>query len=327
MMRIAGLCRRAVAQGLVVGVMLFSSAAGISAQERKLIIGYTARDLNNFPLFAAQARGYFKEVGKDVELVQIRSNIGLSGLLGGSVDYYTSFSSAVTLAAQQGSPIVGIFSMIERPSLYMVTRPEIRSMVELKGKTIGLGSIGGITVTITRRMLANYGINANEFTVVSSGDLPVRLAAVKSGAIHATLAGPPAPVQAKELGLNVLASAADTVDFPLAGLSTSVAKIRANRAEVVAVLTAMLRGLLFVRSQRNEAIGLIQKLFKMERQLAEAGYDQTLPAYSKDGTASARGIESVLEVARQGGVSKAVGVNDVVDFSPLREAQAVIKLH
>lgn len=325
-MRIPGQYRRATANALALVLLLLSSAAELLAQEKKLIIGYTARDLNNFPLFAAQARGYFKDAGKEVELVQIRSNIGLSGLLRGSVDYYTSFSSAVTLAAQMGSPVVGIFSMIERPSLYMVTRPEIRSMPELKGKTIGLGSIGGITVTITRRMLANYGINANEFTIVSSGDLPVRLAAVKSGAIHATLAGPPAPVQAKELGLNVLASAADTVDFPLAGLSTAVAKIRNNRAEVVAVLTAMLRGLLFVRSQRSEAVGLIQKLFKMDRYLAEAGYDQTLPAYSKDGTASARGIESVLEVARQGGGAKAVGVNDVVDFGPLREAQSAVKL-
>jgi len=325
-MIITGRCRRAIANALALVLILLASTAELSAQEKKLIIGYTARDLNNFPLFAAQARGYFKDAGKEVELVQIRSNIGLSGLLGGSVDYYTSFSSAVTLAAQQGSPIVGIFSMIERPSLYMVTRPEIRSMAELKGKTIGLGSIGGITVTITRRMLASYGIAANEFTIVSSGDLPVRLAAVKSGAIHATLAGPPAPVQAKELGLNVLASAADTVDFPLAGLSTAVAKIRSNRAEVVAVLTAMLRGLLFVRSQRSEAIALIQKLFKMDRALAEAGYDQTLPAYSKDGTTSARGIESVLEVARQGGGAKAVGVNDVVDFAPLREAQSAVRL-
>ena len=88
----------------------------------------------------------------------------------------------------------------------------------------------------------------------------------------------------------------------------------------------MLRGLLFVRNQRSEAVGLIQKVFRMDRELAEAGYDQTLPAYSKDGSASARGIESVLEVARQGGAAKSVGVNDVVDFTPLREAQALVKL-
>jgi len=325
-MTVARKFNRPIAALLAFGLFLTLDRTLLLGQEKKLIIGYTARDLNNFPLFAAQARGYFKDPGKEVELVQIRSNIGLSGLLGGSVDYYTSFSSAVTLAAQQGSPIVGIFSMIERPSLYMVTRPEIRSMAELKGKTIGLGSIGGITVTITRRMLASYGLSANEFTIVSSGDLPVRLAAVKSGVIHATLAGPPAPVQAKALGLNVLASAADTVDFPLAGLSTATAKIRGNRAEVVSVLTAMLRALLFVRNQRSEAVGLIQKVFSMDRELAEAGYDQTLPAYSKDGTASARGIESVLEVARQGGAAKTVGVNDVVDFSPLREAQSALKL-
>ncbi|HMA79296.1 MAG TPA: ABC transporter substrate-binding protein, partial [Candidatus Binatia bacterium] len=195
-----------------------------------------------------------------------------------------------------------------------------------RGKTIGLGSIGGITVAITRRMLAHYGIAANEFTVVSAGDLPVRMAAVKSGAIHATLAGPPAPVQAKEMGLNVLASAADTVDFPLAGLSTSTAKIKTNRQEVVSVLTAMLRGLLFVRNQRSDAIALVQKLFKMDRDLAEAAYDQTLKAYSKDGTASAKGIESVLEVARQQGLPRPVTVADVVDFGPLKEAQAALKV-
>jgi ABC-type nitrate/sulfonate/bicarbonate transport system substrate-binding protein len=310
----------------MVAAAFILNAPATSAQDKKLIIGYTARDLNNFPLFAAQAKGFFKEAGKDVEIVQMRSNIGLAGVLGGSVDYYTSFSSAVTLAAQQGSPIVGIFSMIARPSLFMISRPEIRSMAELKGKIIGLGSVGGITVEITRRMLASYGVAASDFTIVSTGDLPVRMAAVKSGAIHATLAGPPAPSQAKDMGLNVLASAADTVDFPLAGLSTSTAKIKSNRAEVVAVLTAMLRGLQFVHSQRAEAVALIQKIFKMERALAEAGYDQTLKAYSKDGTASSKGIESVLEVARQQGPGKAVTVNDVVDFGPLREAQAALKL-
>ena len=310
---------------LVVAVGLINPPA-ILAQDKKLIVGYTARDLNNFPLFVAQAKGFFKEAGKEVEVVQMRSNIGLSGLLGGSVDYYTSFSSAVTLAAQQGSPLLGIFSMIARPSLFMIARPEIRSMAELKGKIIGLGSVGGITVEITRRMLAAYGIPASDFTIVSTGDLPVRMAAVKSGAVHATLAGPPAPSQAKDLGLNVLASAADTVDFPLAGLSASVAKIKTNRAEVVAVLTAMLRGLLFVHNQRSDAIALIQKIFKMDRVLAEAGYDQTIKAYSRDGTASAKGIESVLEVARQQGASRPVTVNDVVDFAPLREAQAALKL-
>jgi hypothetical protein len=64
----------------------------------------------------------------------------------------------------------------------------------------------------------------------------------------------------------------------------------------------------------------------MERSLAEAGYDQTLKAYSKDGTASNAGIESVLEVARQQGARQQVKVADVVDFGPVREAQAALKV-
>ena len=92
------------------------------------------------------------------------------------------------------------------------------------------------------------------------------------------------------------------------------------------MLTAMLRGLLFVRNQRAESITFIKKIFKMERQMAEAGYEQTVKAYSRDGTASTKGIESVLDIARQQGVPRPVSVADVVDFGPLREAHAILKL-
>jgi hypothetical protein len=88
----------------------------------------------------------------------------------------------------------------------------------------------------------------------------------------------------------------------------------------------LLRGLLLVRNQRAESITLIQKIFKMERHMAEDGYDQTIKAYSRDGTASTKGIDSVLDIARQQGIPRPVSVADVVDFGPLREAQAILKL-
>jgi NitT/TauT family transport system substrate-binding protein len=300
-------------------------SASVFAQDKKIIIGYTARDLNNFPLFAAHAKGFFTETGKSVELVQIRSNIGLAGLLGGAFDYYTAFSSAIQWAAQ-GSPVVGLMTMVDRPSMYLVSRPEIRTVADLKGKTIGLGAIAGINAVITQRILAQYGLGPGDYTMVVTGDLPLRMAAVKSGAVQATTAAPPGPVQAKEMGLNVLAYAGDVVDFPLAGLSTATAKVKSSRAEVVSVITAVLRGVLFVRSQRAEAVAVMQKIFKMDRNLAEAAYDLQIKAYSKDGSASNKSIESVIEVARQNGVTRPLAPADVVDFAPLREAQAALKL-
>ena len=68
--------------------------------------------------------------------------------------------------AQERKLIIGYTA---RPSLYRVSRPEIRSMTDLKGKIIGLGAIGGITLTITQRMLAHYGLAVGDFTVVSAG--------------------------------------------------------------------------------------------------------------------------------------------------------------
>jgi ABC-type nitrate/sulfonate/bicarbonate transport system substrate-binding protein len=138
------------------------------------------------------------------------------------------------------------------------------------------------------------------------------------------MAAPPAPVIAKEWGFNVLAFSGDYVDYPLAGLGTTVAKIKNSRGEVVAVLTAVLRGLNFIKSNRNETVSLIQKLLKMDAKLAEAAYDLSLKSYSFSGTASDAGIKNVLDLAQATGASHQLKPADVVDFGPLREAQAAL---
>ncbi len=294
-----------------------------NAQEKRVVVGYTARDLNNFPLFAAQAKGFFREVGINPELVQVRSTVGLAGLLTGSVDYNTSFSSAIRWAAQ-GSPVVGVMSMVDRPNFYLIVRPEIRNVTDLRGKAVGVGAVGAINDIITRKMLAHFGVGPDEVTMMGIGDLPVRMAALRSGSIQATTAPPPAPIQAKEMGLNVLAFAGDIVELPLAGLSTTTAKLKSVRSEVVSIVTAVLRGLLFIRNRRQESVALMQKIFKMDRGAAEASYDLSVKSYSVDGSASLAGIQSVLDIGRTQAGNRRVTPSDVVDFGPLREAEAAL---
>ena len=54
-----------------------------AAQDKKIVIGYVARDLNNFPPLLADAKGYFRQGGIAPQLVQVRSTIALPGILGG----------------------------------------------------------------------------------------------------------------------------------------------------------------------------------------------------------------------------------------------------
>ena len=301
-------------------IIALISARFAAAADPRPVIGYVARDLNNFPPILAQAKGFFRDAGVAPELVQIRSNVALAGLLGGSVDYTTAFSTSIGRAVH-GAPLRAVLAMVAKPSFYLVARPEIRTVADLKGKVIGVGAIASTNHIITQKVLANFGVGADDVTIVATGDYPLRMAALKSGAIQATMAAPPAPVQAKQWGFNVLAYAGDYVDLPLAGLATTTSKIKESRAEVVSVITAILRALLFMRAERPETILLIQKLLKMEKGLAETTYDLSIQSFSVDGTASNKGLQNVIEMSQP---ARPVAPADVFDFAPLREAQATL---
>jgi ABC-type nitrate/sulfonate/bicarbonate transport system substrate-binding protein len=299
------------------------SASPAAAQEEKVVIGYVARDLNNFPLLLAEARGFFREAGIVPQLVQMRSTVGLAGLQSGSIDYYTAFVSAIRWAAQ-GVPLMGVLAMVDKPNFYLVSRPEIRTVADLRGKIVGVGSIGDINYIVTQKVLAHFGLGPTDLTIMAAGDFPLRMTALKSGAIQATMAAPPAPIIAKEWGFNVLAFSGDFVDYPLAGLATTTSKLKGARSEVVSVIAAILRGLLFIKANRTETVSLIQKLLKMENKVAGAAYDLSFKSYSFSGSASDQGLRNVIDLVQTSAPTRQVTPEDVVDFGPLREAQAAV---
>ena len=318
------LCFVAIAS--VCAVVIAMGASRAASAEKQIIIGYVARDLNNFPLLLAEAKGFFRDLGVTPELVQVRSTVALPGILGGAIDYTTAFGTSIG-RAMQGAPLRGVLAMVAKPSFYLVARPEIRAVPDLKGKVIAVGSLGTVNHLVTQKVLANFGIGPADAIIMAVGDTPVRMAAVKSGTVQATMAAPPAPIQAKEWGFNVLAYAGDYVDLPLAGLATTTSKLKDSRNEVVSVVKGILRGLVFMRAHRAETVLLIQKLLKMEKATAEATYDLSIPSFSADGSASAKGLQNLIDMSSNQAAGRQVMAAEVVDFGPLKEAQAALRVH
>ena len=143
-------------------------ASPATAQEKKVVIGYVARDFNNFPLLLAEAKGYFREAGITPELVQVRSTVALPGILSGSIDYTTAFGTSIGRAIQ-GAPLRGVLAMVAKPSFYLVARPEIRTVLDLKGKIVAVGSLGTVNHLVTQRVLANFGVVPEEATIMAVG--------------------------------------------------------------------------------------------------------------------------------------------------------------
>jgi hypothetical protein len=79
-----------------------------------------------------------------------------------------------------------------------------------------------------------------------------------------------------------------------------------------------------MKDHRAETITLIQKLLKMEKSVAEATYDLSIQSFSSDGSVSAKGIQNIIQMSSAQVGGRQVVPSDVVDFGPLREAQAAL---
>lgn len=310
----------------ILGLMIFPVTRFAIAQEKHVTIAYPGRDFNNLAPIVAEAKGFFRHAGVSPAITQMRSNVALTAMIGGSVDYYGGFSSAI-LSAARGAPMVGILVVIERPNFYLITRPEIRAVADLKGKILGVGALKDSNDIISRKMLTHFNMAPDKDVVIRAiGDLPVRMAAMSSNVIQATTAPPPAPIMAKQMGFQVLAFAGDIVDLPLSGLSASTAKIKTARNEVVSVVTAVLRGLLFMRNNPQETVTIMKQWLKMDDATAQATYDLSIKSLSSDGTCSVQGIQAWIDEAGEQGSRRQILPTESVDFGPLQEVQKVLKI-
>ena len=96
-----------------------------------------------------------------------------------------SISTAIS-AAQRGAPIKVLAVTLHRPLFWLVARPEFKNISDLKGKVLGVVSIGGAQHGALRYMLRKGGINPDsDVTTILAGDVPTQLQSLASNAIQA----------------------------------------------------------------------------------------------------------------------------------------------
>ena len=98
-----------------------------------------------FPL--AQKRGFLKEEGIDAEIIRVTGGASSAALSSGEVDYGTGMAVGAEIT---GIPVKVVACYVPAPVLALVARPEIKSVQELSGKTVGVSAIGGVSIFAAR---------------------------------------------------------------------------------------------------------------------------------------------------------------------------------
>src|ERR1700756_1308687 len=305
----------------VIIAVLVSSQPSLRAAE-KIKFALPGNSMGYLPLFVAVHRGFFKDKGIDIELPRLIPAMAQNALISGDVQYHGLADSGLRLAAK-GAPIKAIFYGADRPMYYLVGQKEIRSVAELKGKKVGVSQFGGTSDLSARLALKKFGVEpGRDALLIQIGAEGTRVAALKVGSVDAIIVPVPAVVLLKREGFNELSFVGDVVEFASNGYSTTDQRIKEHPQEVKKVLRAMYRGLRFAKENPEGTIGVIEKEWKVEPDVAKESYKAIVKALNDDGIIGEKQLRVHFDIIRksENNIGE-IPVDKVVDFRLLREVR------
>lgn len=273
----------------VLTLFITGSASATSAAEPKVVnIGWTGGSgWTALPDRVASERGFFEKEGLRVRYIQFQgTNLMLSALLANELDYVTILPF-IAGAATRGLPVKIVAATTKASGYAIVARPDIDSIKALKGKKIAINSFGSSADFAIYQLLSRNGLDPNKDITLQAiaGSPDARFAALISGSVDATVVNSPFEYRAEQKGFKTLLSVKETAEYvriPINGLSTTQRKIEKEPDEIVRVLRAQRGAILFLQSQREIGVGLLEKLLKIDRPAAERFYSVYRDQYNPD---------------------------------------------
>ncbi len=288
-MRIARLIRFLALVGIVL------APAPSFSQTSRLIVSAPSKSLTWFPAALAKERGFFADEGLEVDFVIMNPRVALQAVISGDVAYTTALGSTIR-AAFRGIPLRVVLTICEKPHFALIAQPGITSMDKLKGKVLGISSFGASSDTMARAVLNKYKLApGQDVKILAVGGGLNRLAALKSGAIDATLIEAPYNIMLEREGFSRLLFVGDIVPSPIAGFGTTVERIQKQSGEIRKLVRATLRAIRFAKTNRQESVKSIAKWTGMELPLAQGSYDMAVETWSAGGVPGAEALRATME--------------------------------
>jgi ABC-type nitrate/sulfonate/bicarbonate transport system substrate-binding protein len=252
------------------------------------------------PFVIAREMGYYRAEGLQVELVVMRAATSTQALIGGNVEFVTA-GAAVLLPALQGAPIRFLFSAFYQPMYWLFSKSELRTIKSLRGKKIGVSSIGSGPDSLLRQILKNNGIDGGrDATIMAVGEGTQRFYALQAGSVDAAMLGIPANLMAQDAGFHELVSFLKEDLVELQGSIVMREGLqRTDPALIEKFLRGTLKGFLYYRNNRSGTIKILSRFMKISEDQMARIYDSILRGLTQDGTVSEelqkKSVEHILE--------------------------------
>lgn len=309
---------------MTLGVFALPAAqAGAAAAPTKVTIHIPSRSLSIMPYYFGKDKGFFAAEQLEPQLIMMAPPTAIAAMVAGELEF-SSTTGAATSAIMRGLPIRRIFYVQQDPVHVLLAQPEIKSVQDLIGKTVGVTALTDAVGMSASVILRANGIEAGKVTLLALQVTDNAIQSLVSKRVAATLLAPPYVEELEAKGFVKLADARTYAPLSFIGLVTAQETMKKSPQKVQGMVAALHRTMNYIvnPANRKEVVEYVASYHKLDLPLAEKAMVAQMLGYSKDGTKPRAAVEKEIEIYRETlKVAKAFTPDDLEDMSFLRKAQ------
>jgi NitT/TauT family transport system substrate-binding protein len=272
------------------------ASESIALQEAK--IGYTSTSISVFPIELARRKGFLRDEGLNIVMIVMRTNVIMNALLTRGIDYGTPATSIIRAAASD-LPVKAVAVLTGRPDYFLAAKKEFKSLRDLKGKRIAIGTFGAAADIALRVVLRQDGLDPERDVIrLQMGGGDSRFAALVGGTVDATILNFPFNLQAEKLGFNVLLWLGERLEMPLSGVGVRDETIQKNPGQVLGLVRAIYRAVVFAKANPEETVQAFMEWTRVDRELAVKSYELGTKSWPDNLIISDAAIKAVVDQAQ-----------------------------
>jgi ABC-type nitrate/sulfonate/bicarbonate transport system substrate-binding protein len=313
--------------------VVFSLALDSMPQARaqdKMRLGLSSVSALHSAVWIAEQKGLFRKHGIDAEVIVVGQGgtAGISALLANDIQMTSSAGDSLVNAALHGGETVMIAGVVNKGLQRIMTRPEIKTPADIKGKRVGVTRIGAVSHSVLLMILRRWNMSPTDVQILQVGTSPNMLASLDKGGLDGAVITIPSMFVAEDRGYKVLLDLADTDIYYLQTMiATTRSYIKNNRDKTLRFLKGYLEGIAYFKQNRKEGLDVVKKKLRISEQQErnlERSFDLlSMKYYEPMPYPSLRGVETVLGfVEKDNPKAKGADPKSFVDDSLLREIDA-----
>jgi len=282
---------------MIAAIALLVSWPCLAAE--KVRVGKAVPEAFSFvPLDIGMRKGFFVRNGLDIESIAFAGDARMQqAMASDSLDVALGSGPAMAFIVK-GAPIKAVAAMAGPPLLLaIVVRPDgPKSAAELKGKKVSVSTAGSLTYWLVSETARRQGWGPKGIEIVPMGAMPGQIAALKRGDIDGTIMDIGNAFDLEKRGEGrILVRFGDIKDFHIHVIFAADKLIAGKPDAVRGFLKGWFDTVAFMRANKAETVAIASEVTHKDGAINSRVYDELMPMFSDTGRFDAAALATLAK--------------------------------